>query len=410
VSAPQQISVTGITHGGDGVGRLDDGIAVFVPGALPGETVNVEIVNRKKKFAFGRLADVIDGSPDRVTPPCPHVAEGCGGCDLQHANVDAQRALKTRIVREQLTRLGALSDPNVADCLPAGPATGYRNHARLHVDSRGKVGYYMAGSHEVIGVDPCLVLAPGAQSLLDEFRNTAGIVGLEVRAHDRTGATAVIIEPGPGGLDLPDGEATILLQQPDGSTVTFRGDGELSETVNGRTYRFDATCFFQANTEGADVLVRTVLDAVGDVTGALTWDLYAGVGLLSLPLAEAGAQVVAVEGHGRSAQWLAKNADEAMLPIDVREESITAFLRSVVTADEPDVVVLDPPRTGAGLDVITTIAASRPQSIVYVACDVASLARDVKELARLGYKLKLAQPLDLFPQTHHVEVVATLTR
>ncbi len=405
------LDIDGITNGGDGVGRLD-GKAVFVPGVLPGERAEVEIVDDRKRFAFGRLAEVVTASAHRQAPPCRFVAEGCGGCDLQHATDDHQRELKTRIVREQLQRLGKIADPNVADCLAVGPSTRYRNRARLHADSRGRLGFHAVGTHDVVPVDPCLVLAPAAAGVLALARQSEGIAGVEVRGHDRTGALAMVIEPGEGGLQLPDeGEnIDVLLRQPDGKILPFRGTGELTEQVGGHTFAFDASCFFQANTEGADALVEAVLAAVGDVTGALAWDLYGGVGLLSLPLATAGAEVVSVEGHAKSSHWCGVNADAAGVAVDVREQAVQKFVASFEAADAPDVVVLDPPRVGAGLEVVKGLAKAGPETIVYVACDVASLARDARALADHGYRLVGAQPLDLFPQTHHVEVVATLRR
>jgi 23S rRNA (uracil1939-C5)-methyltransferase len=197
----------------------------------------------------------------------------------------------------------------------------------------------------------------------------------------------------------------VVLAQPDGATVAMRGDGVLAETVAGIDHRFGADVFFQVNTDGAEALVRTVLDAVGDVGGALVWDLYAGVGLLSLPLARAGADVVAVEGHRAATRWLEDGAARAGLAVRVVADDVGVFVAD--PGDPPDVVVLDPPRTGAGTDVVTALGALRPARIAYVACDPAALARDARALGDVGYRLRAAQPLDLFPMTHHVETVAT---
>ena len=181
----------------------------------------------------------------------------------------------------------------------------------------------------------------------------------------------------------------------------------LTEQVAGHTYRFDAASFFQVNTGGAQAIVDEVLAAAGDLEGAVAWDLYAGVGLLSLPLAAGGAQVVAVEGHAESVGWLAANVEEAGLDDRVRtvREDVASFVMDDHD-DAPDLVVLDPPRVGAGPDVVARLAELRPDTIVYVACDPAALARDAKALAEHGYTLRRAVPLDLFPMTHHVEVVA----
>lgn len=390
-----------------------EGKAVFVPGTLPGERVRVRVREDRKRWARAELLDVIDASPDRVEPPCPYVPE-CGGCDLQHASPAAQRRLKTRVVIEQLTRLGGVQDPPVASCREVGPATGYRNRAQLHADPDGRLGFHRSGTNTVVPIDRCLILNERAQQVRDAVGDDSGAEELVVRGADHTDRAAATLRPGPGPLHLPDGAFDLLLEQPDGSTVTMRGTGELTEEVAGLTYAFPADAFFQNNTQGAEALVANVLDAVGDASGALTWDLYAGVGLLSLHLTRAGAEVLAVEGHAVAAEAAERNAEANGLLLRVLAEPVATVLKRAVTGDTtlepPEVVVLDPPRSGAGSEVISRLIALGPPVIVYVACDVAALARDTRELIAAGYRLRRAVPLDLFPMTHHVEVVATFTR
>lgn len=405
--------IDGFTHGGEGVARVE-GKAVFVAGTLPGEHVELEVVEDHARWARGRLRVVHEAAPGRVSPPCPH-AEVCGGCDLQHVDPEVQRQLKTRVVREQLTRLGRLTDPPVADCVAVGPDLGYRTHARLHADADGRLGYHRAGTHEVVPVAACPILAPAAQAVRDRVGDGSGAQEVAVRGHDTTGAAAARIRPGTGPLEVPDGPFDVVLEQPDGRGLAWRGEGTLSEQVAGFTFRFDTTSFFQVSPGGAEAIVDRVLHAVGDVTGTLTWDLYAGVGLLSLPLTRAGAEVVAVEGHGPATEWATTNAEAAGLDLRVVHAPVgshvaTAARRPGGDLDAPEVVVLDPPRAGAGARVLRDLAALGPARIVYVACDVAALARDARELTALGYGLARAEPLDLFPMTHHVETVATFLR
>lgn len=405
----QTVDVDGFTHGGEGVARLE-GKAVFVPGALPGERVVLRVVDDRKRWARADLVEVLEAAPERAADDDPqrHV---CGGCDLEHVTPDGQLRLKTKVVREQLERLGGFNAPPVSDGLAVGPATGYRNRARFHVGDDGRLGFFAPGSHDVLPADGCRALHPDVLAVVDEIGTTSA-AEVTVRAHGDT--RAVVLRPGPGGLELPEGRFDLLLEQPDGSTVAMRGDGVLTEQVAGHRYRFGATAFFQNNTAGAEALVREVLAAAGDVSGALVWDLYAGVGLLSLPLAAAGAEVVAVEGHEEAAEWAGRNAADAGLAVRVEATGVHPFLRAARkgegSLDPPDVVVLDPPRTGAGEDAVTDLVALAPATIVYVACDPAALARDAKGLAAGGYRLTSAQPLDLFPMTHHVETVATFTR
>ncbi len=409
---PVEAIVDGFTHGGEGVVRVA-GKAVFVPGTIPGERVRLRIVDDRKRWARGELLEVLEPSPDRVPPPCPYVPD-CGGCDLQHVAPAAQRALKTRVVREQLERLGGLTDPPVRACQGIGPDRGYRTHAQLHADPEGRLGFHRAGTHEVVPISRCLVLTDAAQAVRDAVGDATGAVEATIRAHAATGTAAVELTPGPGPLAPPDGAFDLVLSQPDGRVAPLRGDGTLTEVVAGRTYTFDVTTFFQVTTHGAETLVTAVLAAAGDVSGALVWDLYAGVGLLSLPLAAAGAEVVAVEGHRRAVEHARANAAAHDLPVQVIADDVAAFTADAAAGEGdvalPDVVVLDPPRSGAGREVVGDLLALAPATIVYVACDVAALARDTRTLTEGGYRLTDARPLDLFPMTHHVEVVATFAR
>ena len=411
-SGPLDATIDGFTHGGEGVARVE-GKAVFVAGTIPGERVRLRVVDDRKRWARGELLEVLDPSPDRVTPPCPFVPD-CGGCNLQHIDPVAQRALKTRVVREQLERLGGLTDPPVRDTRSVGPDTGYRTHAQLHAAPDGRLGFHRAGSHDVVPVDRCLVVADEVQALRDAVGDT-GADEVALRAHGRTGAASVELTPGPGPLAPPPGDFDLVLTQPDGTVATLRGDGHLSEIVGGHTYGFDPTSFFQVTTHGAEALVAAVGAAVGDVSGALVWDLYAGVGLFSLPLAAAGGQVLAVEGHAAAAEHARANAAANDLHLEVVADDVAAVIRRAAHGElpvvgPPDVVVLDPPRSGAGPGVVADLAAVGPATIVYVACDVAALARDARALGDAGYRMLDALPLDLFPMTHHVEVVATFAR
>lgn len=409
---PVEAVVDGFTHGGEGVARLE-GKAVFVPGTLPGERVLLRVVEDRKRWARAELLEVIEASPDRVEPPCPYVPE-CGGCDLQHASPAAQRRLKTRVVVEQLTRLGGVQDPPVVSCREVGPAAGYRNRAQFHAAEDGRLGFHRAKSNIVVPIDRCLILNDRAQAVRDTVGDDSGATEVVVRGQEHTDRAAATLTPGPGPLHLPEGGFDLLLEQPNGTTVTMRGTGELIEWVAGLSYAFPADAFFQNNTGGADALVTNVLAALGDVEGTLAWDLYAGVGLLSLPLAQAGAEVVAVEGHKAAAAAAERNAQANGLNLTVLAESVTTVLKRATGGDPaleaPEIVVLDPPRCGAGPEVIGHLIELAPPVIVYVACDVAALARDTRELIGAGYTLRRAVPLDLFPMTHHVEVVATFSR
>lgn len=413
---PTDAVVDGFTHGGEGVVRIE-GKAVFVPGTIPGETVRVRVVDDRKNWARAELVEVLDPSPDRVTPPCPYVPE-CGGCDLQHVAPHAQRRLKRRVVVEQLERLGRIDDPPVEACRAVSDDTGYRTHARMHAAPDGRLGYHRAGTVEVVPIDTCLILDEATQGARDQVGDGTGAAEVEFRAHASTGTRAAVLHPDPDApLDMPDDAGgddaplDVVLAQPDGSTMAFRGDGVLSEHAAGATFRFDTSSFFQVNAAGAEAIVDEVRAAIGDVAGVHVWDLYAGVGLISVPLAMGGADVLAVEGHREAVTWLGRNAEDN--DVADRVHPVTADVRRFAADPDhepPDVVVLDPPRVGAGEDTCRHLAEQRPARIVYVACDPAALARDARVLVEEGYRLTRVVPLDLFPMTHHVEAVATFTR
>jgi 23S rRNA (uracil1939-C5)-methyltransferase len=410
--SPRQAVVDGFTHGGEGVARVQ-GKAVFVPGALPGEVVRLRVVDDRKRWARAELLEVVAPSPDRVAPPCPYVPE-CGGCDLQHAAVPAQRRLKTRVVIEQLQRLGGVADPPVEPCREVGPATGYRAQARLRADPDGHLGFHRAGSTEVVPIDRCLILTDAAQGVRDTVGDTSGAAELAVRGIDPDGGAVATLRPGPGALQLPEGPFDLLLEQPGGELVPMRGDGHLDVEVAGLVFGVPGDAFFQPSHPAAEALVAAVREALGDVRGALVWDLYAGVGLLSLALAADGAEVVAVEGNAAAAAAATRNAARNELALTVLTEPVGEVVAGGAGGDlplePPDLVVLDPPRTGAGPDIIADLAGASPAMVVYVACDVAALARDTAALSAAGYRLTRAVPLDLFPMTHHVEVVASFVR
>jgi tRNA/tmRNA/rRNA uracil-C5-methylase (TrmA/RlmC/RlmD family) len=417
VGAVLELAPDGFAHGGEAVARAE-GKAVLVAGALPGERVRAEVVEDHPRYARARTLEVLVAEPGRVEPPCPH-ARDCGGCDLQHVDPEVARALKTRVVREQLARLGGLGDAAaavVAECRAVGPDLGYRSHVQLHAAPDGRLGFHREGTHEVVPVVRCPVATDAVNALRGAVGDATGARGAALRVLDGHGAAVLV--PGDGPLDpppadAPDAPATIALRgaedrrgAPRPSTV-LRGPDASTVTVAGIPYEVPVDAFFQANHGGAEALVATVLAAVGDVAHRDVWDLYAGVGLLALPLARAGAHVLAVEQAGRSAERLG-------VEMAVLAERVEPVLERAVAGDAtlppPEVVVADPPRAGLGRRTVEALGRLAPERIVLVACDVASLARDVRDLTARGYRLGRAEPLDLFPMTHHVEVVATLHR
>lgn len=385
-----EIDLDGITHGGEAVGRLPDGKACFVPYAIPGERVRVEVVEERKRWARARLVEVVRPSPDRVTAPCPYFGQDkCGGCQLQHLAPAAQPALKRRILTEQLTRIGRIVDPPVAETVVVRPF-GYRNRARFGVDAGGRLGYRRAHSHDLVPIDRCLLLTDEAQKVRDEAGDGwTGAQEVEVRADDG-GGWALVVQRG----------RRLEVQVP--------GEDPLHFTVEGRRFRVSPTSFFQASAEGAAVLARLVREAADVRPGETALDLHAGVGLFAAVLAAAGATVTAVESNPTAVADAEVNVQGDAEVVQADAEAYVARLAAQGAWRE--VVVLDPPRRGAGPRLAQAITALEPRVIVYVSCDPAALARDAATLAAEGYALTNAVPVDQFAQTAQIETVARFNR
>ena len=401
------LTTHGWAHGGEAVGRLPEGKACFVGYALPEETVRVRIEEVHKRWARGTAVEVVEASPHRVEPPCPHYGpDRCGGCQLQHAAPEHQRQLKRRVLVEQLQRLGKVADPPVGDVspVPGGWPDGYRAWARMAADPAGRLGFRRQGSHEVHPVDRCLLLTDDAQALREAAGDGwQGVEEVHLVAGDDAGL--LTISPGPGGVPAaPDGDFGVALRGV-GEPTTVRPPGEVTMVVHGRALRVSAGAFFQAGPAAAEALVDAVMAAAEVAPGERVLDLYAGVGLFAGALAAAGAQVVAVESSASATADARHNLDGA--GVEVITADVAAALREV---DGADVVVLDPPRTGAGPRVAATIAGLGPRRIVYVACDPAALARDTRALLDAGMALSGVTGIDVFGHTSHVEAVAVFDR
>jgi 23S rRNA (uracil1939-C5)-methyltransferase len=449
-----ELTLDGIAHGGEAIGRYD-GKAIFVPYAIPGERVRVEIVEEKERWARARLLEVLDPSSDRIAPPCPYFGpDRCGGCQWQHIAYERQAELKAEIVADQLRRLGRIANPAVVDTLvladpqtPNGEADsddyesappalaperstgatlrspagnhgphpeitlldfGYRNHIRFDLTTDGRLGFRQADGGEIIPIDRCLLL----HERLDELHAALDVAwpeltAVSLRTGINTGQGMILMET--AGEDLPELEIDVAAAC---VVLTARGIQPLigepwtEEEVAGRRYRVSAESFFPANTVGAEALVEVVRSYVDLRPTDVLLDVGCGVGLFALALAEFAAEVIGIEASPAACEDFAHNAGD--LPhISLHEGAVSDVLPALrAQGQHVDVAVMVPLRTGAGEAVIGEVAAFRPRRIVYVASDPATLARDGIHLAAAGYRLVEAQPVDTAPQTAHVETVA----
>jgi 23S rRNA (uracil1939-C5)-methyltransferase len=431
------LELTAPANLGQALGRYQ-GRVVFVPGGLPGERVRVRLVEERKRWARGELVELQSASPDRVEPPCPYYGR-CGGCHWQHAAYPAQLAYKQAVVAEQLRRLAHIDAPPVQptlgsppnagtppndrsdEPLPAGPWY-YRNHAQFTAvakaaDPEGelRLGFAAAGSHDVVPIERCLLLHP----LLDEIYaqldlDWPELTRLSLRAGVHTGERLSIFEAEDD--EIPELEVDVpmscVFRHSDGTDLTLIGSGVYHEVLNGRRYRVSAASFFQVNSAQAQAMldrVRTYLDPRPHDT---LLDLYSGVGVIGLSLAEQVGQVIGVEEHPAAVLDAAINADALPAATSSNVDWIQGQAEEILPQLEAEIskVVLDPPRSGCKPAVVQALLRLGPERIVYVSCDPATLARDGVLLREGGYHLVEVQPLDMFPQTFHIETVSLWQR
>ena len=390
------VEVGSVAHGGHCVARAE-GRVVFVRHALPGERVVVEITeDHGGSFCRGDATEILTASADRVAAPCPLARPaGCGGCDWQHATPAAQRALKAAVVAEQLRRLAGLDVPVDVEELPGGPLH-WRTRLRLAVDENGCAGLRAHRSHRVLPLADCPIAVPGLLDGVVDQRWPAG-VEIETVADDAGRHHIARREPLPGTNRW---------------RTRWRTGGRAEQHAVGRTWRLRADGFWQVHPAAADTLAGVVGEWAALSPGGRAWDLYGGVGLFATVLAgQVGVtgSVVLVESSRPAVTDAEANLADLPQVRCVANRVEQAMVNGAVGEERPDVVVLDPPRKGAGRLVVDAIAGRRPDRVIYVACDPAALARDTATFAGHGYRLAGLRAFDAFPMTHHVECVALLS-
>lgn len=427
-----QIHVDRLAFGGDGIGRLEDGRTAFIAGGCPGDLVEAQLVAEHKRHVNLSVVEVLEPSPDRVSSPCPYFGI-CGGCQWQHISYSAQVRAKRSEVQEALRRIGH-QDVEVAECITSAQEYGYRNKIELNAkwDSGGlTLGYTRAGTAQIVRVDACLLLPKRAaglpKSLAGSLRYLSGDTdlgilraGARVASHTKDLEVALWTVPGAfprkiAGETLAQaskasGVVRVLTREEGTSrsikgVEVLRGNGAWREQFMGREMLISAPSFFQVNTRTAEKLVRHAIEQLAPDGSDRVLDLYCGAGTFTLPLAELASEVVGVEESGSALSDLRRNLERTgtwaeVVPGDAE--------RALPELGRFDLALVDPPRSGMRPGALKALAATRARRIVYVSCDPATLARDCAALSDLGYRLVSATPVDLFPQTFHVETVAVL--
>ncbi|MGF1461299.1 MAG: 23S rRNA (uracil(1939)-C(5))-methyltransferase RlmD [Leptolyngbyaceae cyanobacterium] len=444
-----EIDITDLSSDGDGVGRWENRV-VFVPNTVPGDRVQVRLVFVKPAFGRGRLLEVIKASSDRIRPPCI-VADKCGGCQWQPVAYPAQLVAKQQQVVDALERIGQFSTVPVNSIIGADEPLTYRNKAtyplRQSAEGTVKAGYFRKGTHQIINLNQCPIQDDLLDSLLaevkgdiqargwsiyDETSRQGALRHLALRVGRRTGQLLLTLVS--TTWDLPDIETQCLewkarypdlagvcinLNQKSGNTIWGSetrfviGEPYLEERFANLIFHIYPTTFFQVYTEQAERLLKVILDELQLQGTEVVVDAYCGIGTLTLPLAQRASYCLGLEVQTEAVEIAIENAKlNNIRNVRFQTGSVDKLLPQVTGSlkdQTPDIVVLDPPRKGCGDRVVDALVALHPQRIVYMSCNPATLARDLKRLCgEGGYQLQRVQPADFFPQTAHVECVAFL--
>jgi 23S rRNA (uracil1939-C5)-methyltransferase len=387
-----EVTTDRLAFGGEAVAR-HHGLAIFIPLAVPGERLRVRITERKKNYARAAIEKILEPSPDRREPPCRYFGD-CGGCQLQHMSYEMQLASKVRFVRDALKRIGRIDWPQEIPIRHAAEF-GYRGRAQIKIDSKaGRVGFNRTASHSVCDVASCPILIPELDAALSSIR--AVVAGANVN-------DSIVADL--RQIDVAAGETGVAFEP----AIPSLASVPLRQTASGAVYTFDPSTFFQANPALLDVLIEEV---VGCSSGEFAIDLYAGVGLFTIQLARRFKRVIGVEADRKTAKHAIANiAGNTAANVEFCTSPADAWLKAFIASksQSPDLLVLDPPRTGAA-QAIPFIVELSPRSIAYVSCDPSTLARDLRALADGGYTISEVTAIDLFPQTYHVETVVLLGR
>lgn len=372
---------------------------MLVPFVAPGETVHVETVKESRGLIRGRLEEVVAPAPERTEPRCEYFGQ-CGGCHYQHLNYDSQLEWKRTILAEVLRRVGKIDAPDIA--VIAGPPFEYRNRVQLRVE-RERLGFLQPGTRVLQPVLGCPVAAPLINQTIPVLRRMAHqprfpkfVQSIELF----TNGEQVQVNVQVAGKRLARSFFDWCAKM-----IPGYAPGEIDYPAAGERYRVSGRSFFQVNRYLLDRLVEAALEGVA---GGRALDLFAGVGLFSLPLARRFDAVTAVESGRSAAEDLVFNADRAGLSVQVRQEDAAEYLASIETGSAPDFVIADPPRSGLGAKVVSELNRLRPARLTIVACDPATLARDLAGLLAGDYEIDSMALIDLFPQTFHIESIVRL--
>ena len=430
-----EIRIARLAYGGDGIGTLESGKTVFVKGAVPGDTVLVETVSEHQRHDNAVVVEVVEASPDRVSAPCPYHRE-CGGCPWQMIGYEAQLKWKRQFVVDAIERIGKISDAEalVAPCVESKRQWNHRNKIELVpvvADGKLQLGYHAMASDRVIPVERCLLLSKrlekAPKALAGALRylkaDEHGLERVELRHSRRTGSVQVALWTRPDAFprkaaaDILAGAINytslvrVLVKDMKSRKIagveTLAGEEHWRETLGDFEMAVSAPSFFQVNTAGADKLVKLALEGLQLKEDDICADLYCGAGTFTLPLAERCDLVYAVESYGTSVRDLRRNLFDNGLDAEVIGGDAVREARGIGKVDK---LVIDPPYSGMSGNIFEGIESLSPRRIALVSCNPTTLARDLQGFVDLGFEVESVTPVDLFPQSYHVETVTILSR
>ena len=386
------------------MGRLPDGRAVFVPLALPGETIRITLTEEKRGFARGEIVEILRPAANRIEPRCRHFGS-CGGCHYQHLSYADQLTAKTEILIDQLERIGKLSNPPIRAIVPSPNIWNYRNHVQFHQDPQGRLGFLALRSDQFAPVEEChlpeeSINAIWPQLEIDPLEDLERI-GLRAGSD---GEHMLVLE---SGTDIPfdfmvDFPIAAVQSGPE-EIFILSGSHYFEISVKDRPFRVSAESFFQVNTAMAEKMVDELLENLRLDLDTTLLDIYCGVGLFSAFLAPKVARLIGIESNSAAVADFTENLDE-FDHVEIYEAAAEDVFLSVPL--EADVVVVDPPRSGLAISVLEAIIKLDPRQLAYISCDPATLARDARRLTENGYRITQITPFDLFPQTYHIESIS----
>jgi 23S rRNA (uracil1939-C5)-methyltransferase len=410
-SSQHQITLEKLTYGGEAMGRLPDGRAVFVPFGLPGETVRLQLTQEKQNFARGEILEILKPSPDRIDAKCKHFTQ-CGGCHYQNLPYEKQLLAKADVLRDQLQRIGKIANPPVQPTVASPNQWNYRNHIQFHLTHDGKVGFINSRGYSTLPIEECHLPEASIDNFWRElqFESKMNLERISLRTGDNEELMLILESETEETPELEIEADVSIVHVYEDHPIVIAGSDSLTIQVLGKDFHVSAPSFFQVNTPMAEKMVEHLLTNLPTSQSTNLLDIYCGVGLFSKFFASKYAKVIGIESSESANEDFAINLDEfdnVELYEGAAEEVLPALAPQLT---QPIHMIVDPPRAGIDKFALDAILQINPQIIAYVSCDPSTLARDAARLLKGGYTLKQVTPFDLFPQTYHIESISIFER